>query len=128
MSSVNRRRLITVSATVIALGLFPAADAFAHAHLKLSDPAANATITKAPSELKLTFSESVEVKFSGATLTGPDKKMVKTGPAAPDPKDKSAITVPISGELTAGKYTVSWHNLSTDGHKLTGSFVFTVKP
>lgn len=41
----------------------------------------NGTVTAAPNELDLTFSEGVNPKFTGAKLTGPDKSAVNTGEA-----------------------------------------------
>jgi methionine-rich copper-binding protein CopC len=38
------------------------------------------------------------------------------------------LSVPVIGTLQPGIYTVEWHALSTDGHKTTGSYSFTVKP
>ena len=124
---LTRRRLVCLTAAVMAAGILAATQAQAHAHLKSSVPAANATVTAAPTSLILTFGESIEPKFSGATITGPDMKAVKTGPATGDPKDPASLIVPITETLAAGKYTVDWRNLSVDGHKLKGSFTFTVK-
>lgn len=101
--------------------------AFAHAHLKSSTPAADSTIKQAPSELDLTFSEGLNPKFSGATVTSPDKKTVKTGASMLMDGDKT-LMVPLSDTLAPGKYTVEWHVLSTDGHKTNGSYSFTVAP
>lgn len=100
---------------------------FAHAHLKSSAPAADSAVKLAPSELDLTFSEDLNLKFSGVTVTGPDKKVVKTGAGTLMDGDKT-LMVPVSDKLAPGKYTVQWHALSTDGDKTDGSYSFTVAP
>lgn len=101
--------------------------ALAHAHLKSSAPAAHSTVKQAPSVLDLSFTESLNLKFSGATVTAPDKKTIKTGDAALTDGDKT-LTVPMSDKLAPGTYTVEWHVLSTDGHKTNGSYSFTIAP
>jgi copper resistance protein C len=120
-----RRSLLTAATALLIAGL-PAAEALAHAEFKTSSPAANSVVA-APASLSITFSEEITLKFSGATITGPDKDAVKTGPGTLNAKTHSVLTVPITDTLKPGKYTVDWHNLSTDGHKLTGNFAFTVK-
>lgn len=113
---------------VIAIGtLAVAGQAFAHAHLKASTPADKSTVTAAPTALLLNFTEALTLKFSGATLSGPQKTAIKTGDAQLIDHDMG-LDVPLMGTLEPGAYTVEWHALSTDGHKTTGSFSFTVKP
>ncbi|WP_413991565.1 copper homeostasis periplasmic binding protein CopC [Labrys okinawensis] len=109
------------------IGLAATGSAFAHAHLKSAVPAVNGTVDKAPTELDLTFTEDLNLKFSGVTVTGPDKAVVQTGTAMLMEKN-TVLMVPLSGTLGAGTYTVSWHALSGDGHKTNGSYKFTVKP
>ena len=122
---LTRRSLMVLSAS-LAAGALPVSRALAHAHLKASVPAAESTVA-APASLRLTFSEGISLKFSGAAVTGPDKAAVTLGAATLDPKDPATLIVPVSGTLQPGKYTVSWHALSNDGHKTTGGYVFTVK-
>jgi methionine-rich copper-binding protein CopC len=111
-------------AAIVALGL--TAPAFAHAHLKSAYPAVNSVVTTAPTELDLTFTEGVNLKFTGVKLIGPDKKAVAIGDGMLMGGD-AMFMVPISGTLAAGVYTVVWHALSTDGHKTNGTYTFTVK-
>ena len=101
--------------------------AFAHAHLQSSTPAADATV--APfATIVLHFSERIEIAFTGLALATAAGAAVATGPAALNASDPSAITVPVTGPLPAGKYEISWHALAVDGHKTSGSFDFTVAP
>lgn len=109
------------------IGLAATGSAFAHAHLKSAVPAVNSTVATAPTELDLTFTEDLNLKFSGVKVTGPDKAAVQTGTAMLMEKN-TVLMVPLSGALAGGTYTVSWHALSGDGHKTNGSYKFTVKP
>jgi methionine-rich copper-binding protein CopC len=84
-------------------------------------------VATSPSELDLKFSEAVNLKFSGATVTGPDKVEVKLGePMLMDGDATFMVTIPDT--LAPGTYTVEWHVLSADGHKIKGSYTFVVKP
>lgn len=115
----------TLLAAAAAL-LLAATPALAHAHLASSDPADGATVATAPVILTLTFTEGLELAFSGVNVTGPTGG-VATRPAHLDPGNAEMLVVPFDSALPAGAYTVDWHALSTDGHKTTGSYHFTVK-
>lgn len=98
--------------------------ALAHASLKSSVPAADASVTS-PEALDLSFSEVLNLAFSGVRLIGPDGSVIETGkPVAIG--DGTQMSVLIPALLTPGNYIVEWNVLSTDGHKLDGSFRFTV--
>ena len=120
-----RMKMLLLATATVTIAL--AGQALAHAHLKISAPAADSTVRQAPSVLDLSFTESLNLKFSGATITGPDKKTIKTGSAALADGGKT-LTIPVSDRFVPGKYTVKWSVLSTDGHKTNGSYSFTVAP
>ena len=106
---------------VLAL-LLAATPAFAHAKLTASDPAANAKV-KSVQMIKLNFSEKLEPAFSGASLSDAAGKTIKM----PSSVAGSGITLlPMS--LRPGRYTVSWHSVGQDTHRMTGSFSFEVVP
>jgi len=114
-------RLATACALALPLVL-AATGAQAHAHLVKSDPAANAAVA-APKALHLTFSEKLEPKFSGADL------MTAAGAAVAASAKVAGETIEATPKaaLAPGAYMVMWHVLSTDGHKSSGSYNFTVK-
>ena len=114
-----------LGATLACAALGSAHPALAHAHLKSETPAADAAVAS-PSELKLKFSEALELKFTTVKVTGPAK--VATGSATLDPADATLLIVPLSGSLPPGRYKVEWHATATDTHKTDGSYSFTVKP
>lgn len=117
---------ILATSVVLVAGLM-SQQALAHAHLKTETPAADATLKTAPTELSLGFSEGIEPNFSKVTLSGPDKKDVVTGALALAANDNTQAIVPLNTPLSAGKYTVSWHVVSVDGHKTEGQYSFTVQ-
>ena len=71
-------------------------------------------------------------KFSGADLmmtghggtTHPPMKVATTTQVAPD--GRTLVVVPKS-PLGAGRYSVAWHVVSADTHRVSGNFAFAVK-
>lgn len=113
-----------VAMTLVSLGLLQA-PAFAHADLKLSNPRAESSVVDVK-EIRLGFSEGVNPKFSGIDLKDEAGKMVATGPALVDSKNKKELVVPVSAKLSPGNYTVEWHAVSDDSHRVKGQFSFKV--
>lgn len=126
--TMSLMRNLSVLSLTAALSLMAAGSALAHAHLKSAAPADKAVVAAAPAALELHFSEGVDLKFSGVSLTGPDQKAVATGDPAHAGNDEASLSVPVAAKLAPGKYTVQWHVLSKDGHKVKGSYSFDVKP
>lgn len=116
-----------LSAAVFLTCMLTTSAALAHAHLKHQYPAADAKVTAAPQALTLNFSEGVEVKFSGLTLTGPQQAPIPLGAAKLNEKDNTQLIVPVEQALEPGDYTVDWHVVSVDGHKTKGQYHFSVK-
>ena len=107
--------------------LLVAGQAFAHAHLKSAVPAPDSVVKPAPTELDLTFTEGLNLKFSGVKITGPQDLAVEIGKATLTDGD-TTLVVPFADALAAGRYKVEWRALSADGHKSKGEFGFTVQP
>jgi copper resistance protein C len=103
-----------------------ATQAFAHAQLEKATPPVGSTVSP-PSEIRLEFSEGVELKFTKVTLTGPGGAAA-LGAATTAPGNQAVLIVPISKPLSAGVYTVHWQAVSVDTHHTQGTFEFTVKP
>ncbi|MEW5562165.1 CopC domain-containing protein YobA [Enterobacter asburiae] len=124
---MNLTAFRALCAGVLLTCLFSTAAAFAHAHLKQQSPAANAQVTTVPQALTLSFSEGIEVKFSGITVTGPQQAKVPLGAVKLNEKDSKELIVPVEQSLKPGDYTVDWHVVSVDGHKTQGQYHFSVK-
>lgn len=116
----------SIAATVF-LGILSFAGlANAHAHLVSAVPPAGGTVAAAPTEIDLTFSEQLNVKFTGIKITGPDGAEVKVDSEMLMDGDKTLMAT-LKEALAPGSYKVSWHALSQDGHKSQGSYDFIVK-
>jgi methionine-rich copper-binding protein CopC len=114
---------IEKAAALAALPLLAlATGANAHAALKASMPAANATVA-APATINLTFTESLTPKFSSATLMKADGSAV----AARSTASGKSVTAKPAAPLTPGAYMVMWSVVASDGHKSSGNYSFTVK-
>jgi copper transport protein len=105
--------------------LAPARAAFFHATLRSSSPAAGSTLGRAPSEIRLVFSEEVEPSLGSIRLVGPDGRAARLA-AAGDPRDVSALVAPVPAALANGTYRVEWRIVSEDGHPIDGRFEFTI--
>lgn len=107
------------------IALVAAGPALAHALLESATPPVGGTAA-APSEIRITFSEGIEPKFSGVALSGASGA-VPVGKASVAPGDNKVMVVKIGRKLAPGAYTVKWHAVSVDTHHTQGDFDFTVK-
>ena len=121
-------RLVAVPA-LLALMLFGASVARGmprpHATLLSSEPAAGATLVAAPSRIRLLFSEPVEAAMSGATISNANVSSFSLSVAV-DSHDVHAL-VALVPALQPGAHTVRWHVVSADGHRVDGTFSFTIE-
>ena len=102
-----------------------APSAFAHAMLESASPPVGGTVSS-PSEIRITFSEGVEPKFSAIAVSGPGGAAPVGKPSVPAGDDKVLI-VKLGKALAPGVYTVKWRAVSVDTHHTQGDFDFTVK-
>lgn len=111
----------------IAVGaMFVASQAFAHAHLVSSTPAANATLAVAPKTITLTFNEKLVPAFSKFELTMPEHGGMKVPVKTAVSKDGKSITGTPQSALAKGAYKIVWAAASADGHKMSGEVAFKV--
>lgn len=118
---VRPHALVAGLAAALALG---APAAWAHAHLTATAPAAEAVVA-APRTLSLTFSEPLEPKFSGLTLTAAGGGAVPLSVTA-SPDRKTLVATPTK-PLGPGAYKAAWHAVAKDGHRMEGGYGFTVR-
>lgn len=111
-------------ATLSTLAL--ATQASAHAHLTASNPAAETTVA-APKQLTLQFSEKLQPKFSGLTVTMPQMNGMATPVKVTVSKDRMGLVATPTHPLSAGVYKVNWRAVTADTHRMTGAYTFTVR-
>lgn len=125
-------RHLAVSA-LAALFLAASPAAFAHAKLVSSSPAADAKVS-AVKTLSLTFSETVVEKLSGVDLvmTGMPgmanhAPMKVSGFKSALNADGKTLTLTLPRALPVGTYSLTWHAVTADTHRIEGKFAFSVK-
>ena len=123
-----RSLLVTVG---LAAGLVAGTAAQAHPKLVSSTPAANATVER-PTRIELRFNEALVGQFSGVDLVMTDMPGMKMPPmkvavdATVGADGKTLVAVP-KGTLHTGTYKLDWHAVTTDTHRVNGSFSFKVR-
>jgi putative copper export protein/methionine-rich copper-binding protein CopC len=102
------------------------ARAWAHPFLRRSTPAASDTVGAGPTELRLVFSEPIELRFTRVQLVGPDGAAGSLGTLTIVADSLGIVVVPVNGVLPRGGYIVRWQAAGDDGHIVRGEYAFTV--
>ena len=119
------RRATAAAAVAAAVLLLVPARADAHAELVETVPAAGEQLDAAPDELRLSFTESVEVADDAIEVYAADGDVLETEAPSHPGGDGSEVTVPLP-DLEDGGYVVSWRVTSSDSHPISGAFTFSV--
>ena len=109
-------------------GVSAAISAQAHAFLEHTDPEVGKSTKELPKEVKLTFSEPVEPKFSQVKVFDATGKQVDEKNVHLDPKNAQVLIVSLPDSLGAGTYKVEWWAVAKDTHVTQGNFTFTKEP
>ena len=122
-------RRVAVTAALALASL--ASGAYAHPKLVSATPAPNATVAR-PGRVELHFSEKLMAKFSDANLMmtvhgGTAHAPQKVAGTALVGADGRTLVVMSKSPLAAGRYTVAWHVVSVDTHRVAGNYAFAVK-
>ena len=104
--------------------MFRIPGAIAHTNLIDSIPAPGEVLDQTPSEVRLTFNESLSPE-SSFEIFGEGFKRVEGIHPEVDPAASSEMIASIPS-LQSGTYTLQWTAVSADGHSVTGSFSFAI--
>jgi methionine-rich copper-binding protein CopC len=115
---MNRLQLSALAFAAIA-----ATSVSAHPKLLSATPAANATVAS-PAHIELHFSEKLIPQMTGSDLVKGSAKVASTTTVGAD--GKTMIVQPKT-PLTAGSYSLNWHAVSVDTHRVTGIHKFSVR-
>ena len=127
-------RSLLVPAAAFGLLAVASPQAAAHTGLDGSDPANGAVVSALPRTITLTFSDPVTQPDARLTVTGPGGTAL--GDGAPTVSGRS-VTLRLrnadsstagSASAAAGAYTVGYRVVAADGHPVTGTSAFTVRP
>ena len=124
--AVLRRAVPTVVLGAVLLVLLGplTGTASAHATLTSSIPAAGETTDRVPRQVTLVFDEAITSERGSVEVFDPQGRRVDTGAPFHDPTagpNSTSVKVRDAGK---GTYTVSYSVLSSDGHVVTGSYVY----
>ena len=108
-----------------AVGVAPAA-ALSHAFLDEAAPRVGGTVPASPKEIRLSFTEAIEPRFSGIDLVTDDGRTIATGQATVDPGNDKQLVLALP-PLAPGHYRVRWHVVSVDTHRTEGEYSFAVE-
>ena len=96
--------------------------ALAHAKLTQSMPANGSTMTVAPTQIRLTFSESAKITALSILKSG-EKAATKLVPLPRAAARTITVALP---KLAAGTYTVTYRVIGDDNHLISGALTFSV--
>ena len=107
------------------VAMAPAA-ALSHAFLSEATPPVGGAVPASPKEIRLTFTEAIEPRFSGIELATGDGRVIATR-AVVDPGNDRQLVLALP-PLVPGRYRVRWHVVSVDTHRTEGNYSFAVEP
>lgn len=116
-------------ALLLALGAtLLTSNAWAHPRLKSTVPAENETVASSPTTIQIEFTERLVAKFSGIKLLNDRNEAVPVGPSEVLASTSKVLVAPIKSKLDPGDYTVIWHAVAADTHRVEGRYTFHIKP
>jgi copper transport protein len=122
LGTVARRVALLATLAAVWSFLF-ASPAVAHAQLISMTPANGAQLTSPPTEVQMTFTESINLVDNGIRLVD------HVGATVPTPKPTVSgrtVTWPMPPDLPEGQYIITWRVVSADGHPVSGASSFGV--
>jgi copper transport protein len=121
--SIAARRVVLPAMLAVLFAVLFASPAAAHAELLNTTPANGTQLRRWPTEVQLTFTESVNLIDGGIRLVD----RVGTTVPTPDPTVHGHTVIwPMPADIPDGPYVVSWRVVSSDGHPIAGAFSFGV--
>jgi copper transport protein len=120
------RRALLLAVIAAAILSLTGGVAAAHANYVKSNPASDAQLTKAPTEVRVTFSEPPDARGSDLAVLDADGKRLDNRDVTLVADEPNTLRVTL-GALGDGGYLVSWTALSAvDGHETKGVIAFAV--
>lgn len=116
-----RGGLLAFLVGIVLAVLAPAA--MGHAVLVASDPEPGAVLAEPPGRILLTFSEPTSAVGAKIVLIGPDGEVYASGDPYPSGR---TLMMGVPSDLPRGTSLVDWAIVSADGHRVRGSFTFSV--
>ena len=121
-------RMLPAIIALYGLTLFgwPPCVAWSHAFPDHSEPKVGATLTDAPSRVRMWFDGALEPAFSSLHVQDTKGQRVDTEDGHVDSADATLLEVNLR-PLALGSYRVTWSVVARDGHRTEGDFMFTIQ-
>lgn len=116
------RRMLAVLVMAGGLVVLVASPASAHAELIQSEPAPGAVLPSSPEQVKLNFTENVDVDNGAVRVFDSERERVDKGGVEASGR---TVSLPMP-KLDDGSYVVTWRVTSSDAHPIRGAFTFQV--
>jgi len=100
----------------------------AHAFLVRAEPRVGSKVNKAPTEVRVWFSETVRAGASSIQVFDVSGKQVDKKDTHSDRSNRAVLCVSLIPALTPGSYKVIWRVTSMDTHLTDGNFHFQIVP
>ena len=98
----------------------------AHAFLQQAEPGVGSTVQASPNEVKIRFTQRIELAFSKIQVFAESGKEVDKRDTHLDRSDPALLIVSLP-KLGAGAYKVAWRVTSIDSHIAEGTFTFRIR-
>jgi copper resistance protein C len=121
-----KTNLLILFLTGVLLQAAASSRAFAHAMPDHADPRVGSTVSSAPGDVTIHFTQEIEPAFSAIQVFDPSGKQIDKKDSHIDSQSRATLVVSVPN-LSSGTYKVVWHVVSVDTHKTQGDFKFTVK-
>ena len=125
---MNLRSTFRKAALLAAIFCASGAQAWAHANLDHAEPAADGVVKQSPTEVRLNFSEKLEVGFCQVQVLDASGQEIDKKDLHANPKDGKELSVSLPASLAAGTYKVVWRVAAADTHVTKGEYSFRVQP
>lgn len=96
----------------------------AHSELTSSNPAARSVMSTAPAQIALTFSDTIEQRFSTVTISVGDGPPAKSKVEVRQNRLRAVVPDAVR---RSGTWTVAFRVVSIDGHPISGTIPLTIK-
>ena len=122
-----RKRLVPFVVAVLSV-IAAAVRVEAHAFLIRAEPRVGSKVNKAPTEVRVWFSETVQAGVSSIHVFDLSGKQVDRKDTHSDRANRAVLCVSLNPALAPGSYKVIWRVTSADTHVTSGDFHFQIVP